>query len=55
MVIYSPIFLKYLRNGDAITLHPRQKYYETKNYITANGLAGFSVTKNGDVISVFSL
>ena len=49
------IVQKHLRSGDAVDLHSVQDYKNTKNYLSEDGLSGFSITKEGDLISVFSL
>ena len=46
---------QYLKNGDAVDVHDRQYYRECRNYLTEDGLGGFSITKDGDLISVFNL
>lgn len=49
------IVQKYLRNGDAVDAHDATSYKDTKNYLTKDGLGGFAITKDGDLISVFNL
>lgn len=51
----------YLENGELVDLHAVQTtedgigYEDCTNYITDDGLSGFSVTPDGDLISVFNL
>ena len=49
------IVQKFLYSGDAVDLHSVQDYKNTKNYLSEDGLSGFSITKDGDLISVFNL
>ena len=49
------IVQKYLRNGDAVDVHDAADYKDTKNYLSEDGLSGFAITKDGDLISVFNL
>ena len=49
------IVQKYLPNGDVVDVHSINEYKNTYNYLTDDGLSGFSITKNGDLISVFNL
>lgn len=49
------IVQKYLRNGDAVDVHEASDYKDTKNYLSEDGLSGFAITKDGDLISVFNL
>jgi hypothetical protein len=50
----------YTRNGELVDLHPVESndyetgYNDTKNFISKDGLSGFSITKDGDLISVFN-
>ena len=46
---------KYLQYGDAVDVHNVNDYTGTKNFLTSDGLGGFAITKNGDLISVFNL
>lgn len=46
---------KYLRYGELVDLHDVEDYKNTKNYISNDGLSGFAITKDGDLISVFNL
>ena len=46
---------QYLRSGDAVDIHNKEYYRDCKNYLTEDGLGGFSITKDGDLISVFNL
>lgn len=51
---------RYLENGELVDIHEFNDpdtipYTECKCYITDDGLAGFAITPNGDLISVFSL
>ncbi len=49
------IVQSYLENGDAVDVHDAADYYDCKNYLSATGLSGFSITKDGDLVSVFSM
>ncbi len=49
------IVQKYLPKGDAVDIHEASDYINNKNYLTSDGLSGFSITPEGDLISVFSL
>ena len=49
------IVQKYLPNGDAVDVRPVADYQNTKNYLTSDGMAGFAMTEEGDLISVFNL
>ena len=44
----------YLLKGDCVDIHEAQDYQDSENYLSADGLSGFSI-KNGDLISVFNL
>lgn len=44
---------QYLRNGELIDLH--DNYDNAKCYITSDGLQGFAIEDNGNLVSVFSL
>lgn len=50
----------YLKNGELVDLHNVKTtddgigYNDTENYLSEDGLAGFSITKEGDLISVFN-
>lgn len=46
---------KYLFSGDAVDVHEAAEYKNCKNYLTSNGLGGFSITADGDLISVYNL
>ena len=53
---------KYLRNGELVDLHGIETteehgigYNECYNYLSEDGLSGFSITPDGDLISVFNL
>ena len=46
---------KYLPKGDAVDVHKVSDYQNNKNYLSSNGMSGFSITPSGDLISVFSL
>ena len=46
---------KYLPNGDTVDVLRVSDYKKTRNYLTSDGMAGFAVTKDGDLISVFNL
>ena len=43
----------YLKNGELVDLH--DTYDNCKCYLTEDGLAGFAIEENGNLISVFSL
>ena len=51
----------YLQNGELVDLHAVETtedsigYQDCVNYITEDGLSGFSITPDGDLISVFNL
>lgn len=45
----------FLRNGDCVDVHDTEDYVKNKNYLSSDGLSGFSITPNGDLISVFNL
>ena len=45
----------YLRNGELVDLHDKADYGESYNCLTKDGLGGFSITKDGDLVSVFNL
>lgn len=50
----------YTRNGELVDLHPVESgeyetgYNDTMNYVSKDGLSGFAITKDGDLISVFN-
>nr|ACM90951.1 hypothetical protein pc1742 [uncultured bacterium URE12] len=44
---------KYLQNGDLVDLH--EDYSDCKCFITSDGLAGFAIEPDGNLVSVFSL
>lgn len=50
----------YLKNGELVDLHNAKTsddeigYNDTENYLSEDGLSGFSITKEGDLISVFN-
>lgn len=52
---------KYLRNGELVDLHEVKTtedgigYDDCDNYLSEDGLSGFSITPDGDLISVFNL
>lgn len=53
---------KYLRNGELVDLHDVETtedhgigYKYCDNYLSEDGLSGFSITPDGDLISVFNL
>ena len=46
---------KYLPNGDAVDVHEAFDYSKNQNFLSDDGLSGFSITPSGDLISVFSL
>lgn len=43
----------YLKNGELVELH--DNYDDCTCYLSDDGLSGFAITKNGDLISVFNL
>ena len=51
----------YLPFGELVDVHPVETnddwtgYNDTKNYLSSDGLSGFAITKDGDLISVFNL
>ncbi len=45
----------YLRNGELVDLHQESDYEGSYNCLTKDGLGGFSITKDGDLVSVFNL
>ena len=45
----------YLPKGDAVDIHETSDYINNKNYLTSDGLSGFSITPDGDLVSVFNL
>lgn len=47
------IVRQYLRSGDAVDLH--DDYSECKCYLSTDGLAGFAIEPDGNLVSVFSL
>lgn len=54
------IVQKHLRNGELVDLHAVETtddgigYNDTVNYLSEDGLSGFSITPDGDLISVFN-
>lgn len=50
----------YLKYGELVDVHPVETnddwtgYNDTKNYLSSDGLSGFAITKDGDLISVFN-
>lgn len=47
------IVRQYLRSGDAVDLH--DDYNGCKCYLSTDGLAGFAIEPDGNLVSVFSL
>lgn len=45
---------KTLNNNELVDIHSVNEYRTTKNYLSANGKSGFSITQSGDLISVFN-
>ena len=45
----------YLKNGDCVDIHEAQDYSNNQNYLSEDGLSGISITKDGDLVSVFNL
>lgn len=51
----------YLANGELVDLHEVKSsekgvgYEDTTNYLSSDGLSGFAITKDGDLISVFNV
>lgn len=43
----------YLKNGELVDLH--DNYDDATCYLSSDGLSGFAITKDGDLISVFNL
>ena len=43
----------YLLNGELVDLH--DNYNDSTCYLSDDGLSGFTITKNGNLISVFNL
>lgn len=43
----------YLKNGELVDLH--EDYKDTKCFVTDDGLAGFAIEPNGNLVSVYSL
>lgn len=43
----------YLLNGELVDLH--DNYNDSTCYLSDDGLSGFAITKNGDLVSVFNL
>lgn len=48
------IIQKRLYSGDAVTLHAEEYYQNNKNYLVADGMGGFSIEPDGNLVSVFS-
>lgn len=44
----------YLPNGELVDLHEVVDYKNTRNYLSKDGMSGFAITKEGDLISVFN-
>lgn len=44
----------YTKNGELVDLHNIEHYRNTKNYLSDDGMSGFAITENGDLISVFN-
>lgn len=45
----------YTENGELVDLHDIEDYNKSKNYLSEDGTAGFAITSDGDLISVFNL
>ena len=51
----------YLPNGELVDVHSLESdeystgYNDTENYLSEDGMSGFSITKSGDLISVFNI
>lgn len=50
--IFSTVH-QYLLSGDAVDVHG--DYSNTKNFLSSDGLSGFAIEENGNLVSVFSL
>lgn len=46
---------KYLPKGDAVDVHDVADYKNNRNFLSKDGLSGFSITPDGDLISVFNM
>lgn len=46
--------VKHLQNKELVDIHSVREYQDTKNFLSQNGKSGFSITKGGDLISVFN-
>lgn len=46
---------KYLENGELVDLHPSSDYDKAKCFLSDDGLCGFAIEDDGNLISVFSL
>lgn len=46
---------KFLPKGDCVDIHSAEDYKDNENFIWEDGLAGISITPEGDLVSVFSL
>ena len=46
---------KFLPKGDCVDIHSVKDYEDNENFIWEDGLAGISITPEGDLVSVFSL
>lgn len=44
----------YFTNGELVDNHSTENYNDTNNYLSDDGLSGFAVTKDGNIISVFN-
>ena len=44
----------YTNNSELVDLHDLQDYESTTNYLSNNGMSGFAITSDGDLISVFN-
>lgn len=44
----------YLRNPDTVSVYGAEDYKNNRNYLSEDGLSGFSITPSGDLISVFN-
>ena len=44
----------YLKYGELVDLHDEKEYKNTTNYLSEDGMQGFAITKEGDLISVYN-